>query len=320
MCSNIVTVRDFCKPDNNHVSLSGYDLMDAPEITTNRISGALTEHYTQVRPFLLHVVKTEFNDLKNDFLSVISANGFAADLIEKKYQTGEFSNKPLPAANFERGFTLYKVNKKGNSLKSLRINTLFINSLEQKDSVNVRIYDGNTLVTVTVRGVVVGINEFNINYKVQSNSARIVLPSNELQVASTPLTCFVGCNGTKPNDCAYTKGFNNGDVSVKEGYGLNVNFSCFCDYESILCDLSTSYTGKLLYLKARMRVLQEIESSDRLNHIVIYGKDDAARKRAELQAEYNQTWNTLVQGLPNILKGYCGDCIQCNKIKYVTNV
>ena len=131
---------------------------------------------------------------------------------------------------------------------------------------------------------------------------------------------MVGCNGTVPNPCGYTNSYNNGKVAGKESYGLGVEFSCYCDYEKLMCSLSKSYMGKLIYLKTRADLLDHRFWSDRFTPIVVYKGDDAKNKRIELLREYEHTWNTLIEAMPTIMKGHCGECIKCNGISYKVNM
>lgn len=315
---NIVSVRDYCNPSNNQPSLSGYDIFDAPELSVSEISAFIKEDKLKVQDFVKGVMKTQIIEVRNDFLGIISANGFSANIVEKKYQSTQFKDTILPSVDHERGVTLYKVSNNSKSLKGLRIDTIYINSNSTASNVLLKIYDGQEEVNYTLN-VIAGINTFNVNYSVKSSSARITLAGNQISLKGGELTCMVGCNGTQPNPCAFTKSFNGSEVQGKESFGIGVDFSCFCDYEKLLCDLSKSYIGKLIYYKTRAALLDERIWSDRFNPVVVYKGEQAEKKRTELINEYNHTWNTLVKGLPEILKGYCGECIKCNGIRYAPN-
>lgn len=315
---NIVSVRNFCDPNDRKPSLSGYDIFDAPELSQAEVAAFIKEDQLKVQDFVKSVMKTQITEITNDFLSVLSSNGFSADLIENRYQTTQFNSNNIPAANHERGIVLYKAGNDSRSLKYIRINTLFINSAANASNVVLKIYDGFEIVNYTLN-IVAGINTYNIDYIVKSNSCRIVINGAQVSLKSGTLTCMTGCSGTTPNPCGYVKSFNGSEVAGKESFGIGVDFSCFCDYEKLLCSLAKSYTGKLIYYKTRAALLEERLWSDRFNPVVVYKGDKAAEKRKELISEYNHSWNTLVQGLSEILKGYCGECIRCKGIRYATN-
>lgn len=315
---NIVSVRNFCEPNEGNSSLSGYDIFDAPELSQAIVSGFIKEDQLKVQDFVKGVMKNQITEISNDFLSVLTSNGYTADITENRYQTTNFNSNSVPAANHERGIVLYKAGNNSKTLKAIRINTLFINSAVNATNVVVKIYDGFEIVNYTLN-VISGINPYNIDYVVKSNSCRIVINGAQLSLKSGTLTCMTGCSGTTPNPCGYVKSFNGSEVAGKECFGIGVDFSCFCDFEKLLCNLAKSYTGKLIYYKTRIALLEERKWSDRFNPVVVYKGDAAEKKRSELTSEYNHTWNTLVQGLKEILKGYCGECIKCNGIKYATN-
>lgn len=317
---NIVSVKDFCNPNAiENIGSSGYDIMNAPEISLKRVSAIVTDEHTQVRKFILDVVKQATNDIKNDFLGALSLN-YRTDLSQQSYESSIFKSDELPTSNAERGFTFYKANYSSRSLKTAVIEKVYINALEVKDNVEFYIYDGDLKTTFVVNVKKLGINPFPINYKVRSSSARIVMKGNALKVASTRLICFVGCNNTLPNDCGNTKSFNDGHTSNKEGYGLGIKFSCLCDYDKMLCDLSNSFVGKLVYLKTRIMLLEYAKHSDRFNNVVIFGSTEKDQLISQLTSEYNQCWNTLVSSLPNTLKAYKGDCVECKGIQIKVNV
>lgn len=316
---NIVSVKDYCNLDNNQESLSGYELMTAPELSLSTIQAMIKDDQTKTRDFLISQLDLATLEIRNDFLGVITANEYVANISEEVFESSSFGSDLLPASNLERGLSWYAVSNQYNSIKAAKIQNIYLNSNEDKNGVVIKIYDGDSLSSFTVN-VKVGINTFAVNYPIKSRFIKVVMDSNQIITRSTTLTCFIGCNGTTPNKCGYTKAVNGDVVSTKESFGLGISFSCFCDFEKILCNLGKEYVGKLIYLKTRIILLDNRIMSDRNNNLIVYGREEAMTKKSELVAEYNFTWNILVKSLPGIMKKYNSDCITCTGISYKPNI
>lgn len=318
---NLVTINDLCGRDTSE-SLSGYDLMKAPEITTLSLSDTSNEKYISGYKLAKAVLENTLLDFKNDFLFVLSANNISTNVSRILYQSSEFNlSNTWPPVNKERGLTYYKAPKSKNKIKKSTITKVSILPLIDKEDAEVLIYDCGSLYTYPVSLTGGMINTIEINHVVQGDFARVLVSGVDLPVASSMLTCFTGCGGKLPNDCGYVKGYNGDtEISNKEGFGIGIEFTCECDYEAILCELAKSYVGKLIFLKARIGLLDERISSNRLSNLVIYGIDEAKDKKKELELEYAESWNAFVASLPNLLKKYNTDCLNCVGIKWVTNI
>lgn len=317
---NIISVRDYCSTERP-TSLSGLDLMDAPELNQSRMAKMVDADFVKGYDLAKDVVRRSGIELTNDFLAVLAANRVSADIIEPVHKSSAFEATTVyPSADYERGFTLYKANVHKSRLKKVVISKVFINASTAADSNQIKIYDNGTITTFNVK-VEIGLNEYEVNYTLSGDSARIVLAANSVNVYATKLICHVGCNGTVPNSCAYTKSWNNGsEISIKEGFGLGAEFHCECDFEQLICNMSRTYIGNLLYLKSRIKLLEEAIYSDRMNNFIVYGKDESKEHRSELINEYNSEWNTMVAALPNLLSKYNDDCLQCRSVTWKTNI
>lgn len=296
--------------------------MDAPEITFQGLSAVANEKYVDGYTLVQNVLRLAILDMKNDFLSVLATNNISTDISNISYKTSVFNTENTwPALAKERGLTLYKAPKTKNRLKKMIIHKVSILPMVDKEDAEVLIYDNSNVYAYPIELTANLINTIEIHHIVQGDYARVLIDGTDLPVATSRLICFTGCSGGLPNDCGYTKGYNgDGEISGKEGFGLGVEFTCECDYESILCDLAKSYVGKLIYLKTRMGLLEEKLMTNRLNNIVVYGKEEAQAMLKKLEGEYTDTWNSFVGGLPNILKKYNSDCLNCRGVKWVVNV
>lgn len=314
---NIVTIKPLC---GNTVSVSGYDLMNAPEISYKQVAAIANEQYVKGLHLLQAKLGLAVTDVKNDFIGLIHSKGFAIGHVGGSFDSGVFNpNIQNPASSAERGLVVYAA-PAGRGLSRLSISEISIYPLVSATGVPVKIYDNGNVYSYLFDLVANQKNIFQINHLMQGSFAKVVFNQTDIPTASSRVTCFVGCDGKLPNPCGFIKGFNGSNETSTEAFGLNIKFGCVCEYESILCGLAKSYTGKLVWLKARLHVMQEHLSSTRFNNIVIYGRERIEELKKEVQADYDKVWNELSQSLPQLLKGYQGSCIDCNGIKKVVNV
>lgn len=321
---NIISVRDVCSGEQS-TSLSGLDLMDAPEISAKNLANIANEEYVTGLNLAKKKVEQATLLVRNDLMSAMAANKVLPNLSAKKYTIGEFKTTINYAAEAkERGVTLYKNRKIRGELRKLKIYNVQVYSLSDAEGVELKIYDdyaGGTVSTYNVDVEANKVNTFNVEYVVRGTFARVLLDGTNVSVAGTYLTCFTGCNGTMPNDCGYTKGwYDDKEISSKEGFGINLEFSCACDYEQLLCDLAQTYIGEIVWLKSRVLLLEEHLRTNRLNNWVVYGREEVKDYLADIENQYRDKWKIFIDAMPGILKQFRDDCLVCNGIRWVTNV
>jgi len=321
---NIISVRDVCA-DEQAQSLSGLDLMDAPEISARNLANIANEEYITGLNLARKKVAQALILVRNDMMSVMAANRVLPNLVAKKYTVGEFKTTiNYPAEPKERGVTLYKNRKIKGNLRKLQIHEVQVYALADIEGATLKIYDdyGNGMVsTYTIDLVANQVNTFNVEYEVRGSFARVLLDGTNVPVAGTYLTCFTGCNGTMPNDCAYTKGwYDDKEISSKEGFGINLMFSCACDYDQLMADMAQTYIGEIIWLKSRVLLLEEHLRTNRLNNWVIYGREETKEYLVDVENQYRDKWQVFVNAMPGLLKQFNDDCLQCNGIRWVTNV
>jgi len=130
-----------------------------------------------------------------------------------------------------------------------------------------------------------------------------------------------GCQGSK-NDCADVKGFSgslsstmNYESNTATTYGIQVEFSCSCNWNDIICQLTNSHPAAkqlLLYLCEKFWN-EKVIYSDRLNLFTTFGKEDAKELLDKIEGEYAELFNNFCAGLGSFFKtGQFDDCITCN--------
>jgi hypothetical protein len=307
-------------------SLSGFDLMMAPEITQRNLAATATENYMSGWNLAKEKLQQAQLFVRNDFIAALQSNNVMANQDERIYDTSIFNTDVSKGmAPAERGIVLFRSSKIRGKLRKLRITEVTIYPLTDVASTYLTVYDvvGNTEIASRYNVALVAgqENTFKLDYLVKGTHARVTLDNTAIELASAPVTCFEGCNGTLPNDCGYARGWDGTkDVRKGDGYGINVKFQCACDYEELLCGLAKTYIGEIIYLKARVLLLQEHQASNRFNNWIVYNTEKTEKALANVEAEYIGRWNTLMQGLPNILKAYRDDCITCNGARWVINL
>lgn len=321
---NIISVRDVCAGEQAQ-SLSGLDLMDAPEISARNLANIANEEYITGLNLARKKVAQALILVRNDMMSVMAANRMLPNLLAKKYTVGEFkSTINYPAEPKERGVTLYKNRKIKGGLRKLKVHEVQVYALADVEGATLKIYDdyANGMVsTYTIDLVANQVNTFNVEYELKGSFARVLLDGTNVPVAGTYLTCFTGCNGTMPNDCGYTKGwYDDREISSKEGFGINLVFSCACDYDQLMADMAQTYMGEIIWLKTRVLLLEEHLRTNRLNNWVVYGREETKEYLVDIENQYRDKWQVFVNAMPGLLKQFNDDCLQCNGIRWVTNV
>lgn len=322
--NNIVSVRDI-HSDEPCTSLSGLDLMDAPEISILNLANIANEEYVTGMDLARRKVQQAALLVCNDLMSVLAANQVMPDLSARKYTTGDFRTATtFPAEAMERGLTIYKNSRIRGSLRKLRVHTIKIYPLADAENAELKIYDdfaGGTVSVYNINLTANQVNTFNVGYELKGSFARVLLDGTNIPVASSFLTCHTGCNGTMPNDCGYTKGwYDDKEINGKEGFGINLEFGCACDYEQLLCGLSKTYIGEIVWMKARVLLLEEHLHTNRMNNRVVYGREETREYLTDLENLYREKWKLFVNAMPGMFSQFRDDCLVCNGIKWVTNI
>lgn len=313
-------------PDDG-VSTSGFQLIDAPGISIKNLANIATETYGKGVDLALSKKLLAINEVRNDFIAMLQTNGAVATVFNPTYDCAEFvPGSSIGSSVHERGVKIHKTARRGNLRKT------YIEAIQVYPKTNgtgdIKIYDGGDVYVWPVTFVANQVNTFDkaslgdFPFVVNSETAKVVINAPAVDFASSVLTCLQGCNGATPNDCGWVDGWD-GLKSVKsEGYGINLKFRCECDYDQMICDLSRSFTGKLVWLKWQIEIWKEQYGSNRFNNWTIYNRDDIQKTvLPQLENEYNQQWQILGNGMPQILRTYRDECVSCaNTIRWVTNL
>jgi hypothetical protein len=309
------------------VSLSGYYLINAAGISLKTLSA--TADTTHVKGIDLAISKKHeaITSVRNDLLSSLQMNGIGVGQFQTVYDTSEFKlNSPIGNGTYARGVQLHSVSQYNGGLRRTKIKAVQVFPINS-GSGKLIIVDGIKTFSwdISLVGGVINIfdnsNLAGFDYTTESNNVKILVQAPDVNFNGSVITCLKGCHGTKPNDCAWADGWDGQYDSRNDGFSVNVQFYCECDYERILCDLAKTFSGELIYLKWQMLLFQEKLSSERFNNIVIYDRQNIIEYvLPNLQQQYNARWNALMEGMHNILNNYHDDCLKCAGLRWVTNV
>lgn len=321
---NIISIKGCTQGE----SLSGLDLLDAPELSSNILEYAANEDTLSGAQLAKEKVALATKLVKTDLMLALTNNNIIPNLANRSYVTGEFRPATTISASAKmRGQTLYRPDNRRGNMRKLVINKIRIYPLADVAEATVKLLDASpgdgtgTQYTYTFALTANQVNEFEINKTIEGSYARVTMDGTDIPVASSYMTCFVGCGGKKPNDCGYVKStIGDSDIGGREGYGIVLDFKCECDYDVLLCNLAEHYIGHLVWLKSRIVLLEAGINTDRYNSFFIYGKEEMLNTIKQLSADYNNRWYALMQTMPSTLKSFPDDCLVCNGAQWKTNI
>lgn len=311
-------------PPDDGASLSGLRLIDAPGITLKTLNNTADETYINGINLALVKKNLALTLFQNDFIGALQANRVVTYINEPTYDTAVFNPMvDIGSSSLERGTMIVPANSYKGALRILNLKTIQLYPLNSGNVV-IKIYDGFTETiypSVSVTGGVV--NTFQSTYVVNkySTGIKILLNAPGISFASAQIICGEGCNGALPNPCGYANGWDGSLKNKNEGYGINVTFSCHCDYTQIITDMAAGFTGELIFLKWQIAFWEEYLSTDRFNFFAVYGKADVEKRTLpDLQNKYNIKWNLMMDGLFSILQTYRDSCLNCRGVRWASNI
>lgn len=317
---NIVTLG--ISPDDG-ASLSGLQLIQAPGISIKTLNQTANENYISGVKLAMVKKALALTQFQNDFIGALQSNKVLTTINEPIYDTSVFNpNVSVGASPLERGIMLQRNTSYRGTLRKLMLKTINLYPLSSGNA-TIKIYDGFTETSYQVTLVANQVNTFQSTYEVNpySHGIKVLVLAPDISFASSQVICGQGCNNSMPNPCGYANGWDGQYKQKNEGYGINVQFYCHCDYSQIITDMASSFTGQLIWLKWQILIAEEQYSTDRFNFMCIYRRDDIQKNiLPDLQNQYNSKWNEMMAGLFQILKTYQDDCLNCRGIRWQNNI
>lgn len=310
-------------------SLSGFTLLKAAGISPLNLAKTATEQYGQGVEMAMQKKELALTQFRNDFIGALQANKVVATISEPTYNSSVF-NKSVSNETYTgyRGVTVHKSSSYRGSIRKTYIKTIQLYPLSSGEAV-LNIQDGYNSYSYSIELVANEVNTFNaenlddfpFQIPATSSAVRITVDNTEIAFCSSVITCMKGCNGSMPNPCAWVDGWDGTRAVKSEGYGINVEFYCQCDYEQVICDLSKSFSGELIWLKWQIAIFDEQFKSNRFNNWVVYNHEEIQKTiLPDLERQYNNKWNALMNGVFGILQTYKDDCLNCRGVRWKNNI
>lgn len=322
---NIVTL-GIC-PDEA-TSESGFELIKAAGISPKNLANTANETYQSGVELALEKKEIALVRFRNDFIGALQANNVVTTISDPVYDSSIFQtsiNNGTYAGY--RGVTAHVSSGYKGRLRQTIIKAIQVFPFASGDAV-LNINDGYNSYSYAITLVGGSVNTFDEDsldgfpfiFAPTSKNVRVTIDNTSIAFASTKITCMLGCNKSIPNECAWVDGWDGTRAVKEEGYGINLQFYCHCNYEQVICDLSKSFTGELIWLKWQMEIFQEQLYSNRFTNLVIYNTEQTEAHLKELERQYVNKWNAMMNGIFGILQTYKDDCLNCRGIKRVPNI
>lgn len=307
-------------------SISGFRLTDAAGISAETLAKIADADTHTGAALAMSKKRIAILKVKNDFTNVMSANAITADISKNIYSSGEITSGSAGLSDQYRGAVIHKVNTADNIRKTYLKTITFVPMVS--GTVILRIEDGNTISSYNVAVTGGSINSIDTKtltgggyIPILSKSLKVLALNDVIPFQNSQITCLKGCGGSTPNPCAWVDGWTGIGATKTNGYGFVFEFFCDCDYNEVLCGLSDTIIGELVFLAWQIEIMQEHLFSSRFNNIVVYGHEEIKDYwLPQLQSEYRLKWNALADNFKNILSRFNSSCVKCKGIKWVTNL
>jgi hypothetical protein len=322
---NIVTI-GIC---DTEPSLSGFTLMGASGMSPLNASKVTTEQYANMLEMLEIVKQNAIRILRTDFNGFLQSNRIATTITNRVYDSAKFN--VAKGNGFYAGFRGQTIHantryQRGN-MRQLRIVSVETYTLVGGEGeIVIADFDNGVPITTSYPTTFVAntkqIHTLPTPYIAVSSQISVLIDNTSLAFSSSDIICGVGCGGSAKNDCATVQGYDGEAFVRKEGYGMNVQFTCDCYYDNLICDLTSAFTGELLWYKMQELFYEEQYKSNRFNNWTTYNRDEIMKVIIpDLQNKYATKFNAMISGgIMDILRQYQDDCLNCRGIRYQTNI
>lgn len=304
----IIGVKDYVTCENPE---SRMYINDLPGMSLKAASQIVPEQYENTAAFLRRCTTMAVQHVFDEFAAELNGYFNFANIIETR-EVKVYNTALNAVSDTERGII---VKRWRSEAARLFVENVYI-KVAQAGNVTIKIIDGLTTTEYTAT-LVAGENTVRVDHKAESEQIKIVFNQSEFQTYDCTFNKSAGCNtcsGGKGKGIFITGWDGSGEVSNCYGVGVRVHAQCY--EENILCSLLPKMYFLILY-KSGILVLKERISTDRINHVAVFGKEKAEALLIEYEEEYKKKYQTLVKSAYEFLKNTKGECIKCNGLRYV---
>lgn len=310
----IIGIKDYVKCSNPESRLY---INELPGMSLKKATAISPEQFQSGVDFLDSCIKMAIRQVFDEFEQELTPYFDFTTIVESRKLNVFSEVNTIDPAPIERGLIIKRWRSEA---ARLFVNEIYVNVVQSGPAV-IKVIDGKT-VTEYQADLSAGKNTVLINQKTESESIKIVFNQNNFETYNCNYNNgYNGYNGCHSCGGGYSKDIyvagwdgTKEDVSKCFGMGIDVNVQCYS--ENVLCVLLPKMNF-LIWYKAGICVLKEHISSDRINHLTIFGKEKAKELLDEYEAEYKDKYKILVKSAYNYLKSTKGECITCNGTRYV---
>lgn len=323
---NLVTL-GICPDDDT--PLSGLTLLNAEGISINNLANIADEDSVSGINMAMDKKALSIIQLQNDLIAALHAQKVITSISINKHHSSNFEiSKNNGLYNGYRGIVLHKAGQKG-ILRSLVIDSIELYPITS-GTVTLKIDDGfnsYNLNNIAVTGGQINVLDKDISdmfpffVNKDAPQVKITIDQSAVLFSKSAIVCHKGCHGAMPNDCGWVDGWDGTNAVKSEGFGINVNFHCECDYSLLLCSMPPTFIGELMLLKWQINIFKEQLMSNRFNNWVVYSDEKLNEVVIpDLTNQYNEKWNALMQGLPDLLRKTKDPCLNCKGSRWVVTI
>lgn len=285
-------------------------------MNVKNIASFTTGNAINAQALLNEKLKLVFLDLKNNFSRVLYDNvvGHSVDSLI----CPDFDDKTIEGNVQRRGI---EVERKRGQLTKLFIERIYVKSATSVNGVVVTVTDGVNQETYNIDLTADLETLIELNYSTTGKKITIYFENADVvpYVGSVkPYDDFCeydcngcGCEGLRVRAVA-------GNSYLTSFRGIRVDASLQCDTEKMTCLIAQRMSLTVLYMLG-IQLLNEWESSDRLNFLTVNNKEWAAAKKNEWQQKVNEDIYQNSQGIQEYLRRAESKCFICNNVKYGYN-
>lgn len=323
-CLESIVSVGVCRDESE--STSGFRLVDAAGISSTTLAKIADSDNPTGIELALSKKKLATLKVRNDFMSMMMTNSVSSDISSKSFSSSSFNDKVVQPSSSYHGVRIHKVNASDKVKRMYLKSVSFIPNIS--GDVTIRIEDGMNVHNAVVSAVGGLVNTVDVSditgygdLSVVSRNVKVLIMHEGIALKGSSVSCMKGCSGRLPNPCGWVDGWSGTTAVKSDGFGLSVDFYCDCDYDMVLCHLSNSVVGELVFIAWQIEIMQEQLLSSRFNSIVVYGREEIKDYwLPSLIGEYKSKWAGLAENIKKYVSSLDSDCVRCKGARWVTNL
>lgn len=319
-CSeNFIGIRCLCDGASEEKSKSGLYIENLEGIDIKNVADVTTGKFENAKDLIQNkidfAIESVFSDLHSElhpYLTLHSAIEIAS--------IGDFESEYNLDNEGQKGL---KITKHKSKLSDLIIEKVVLSFKEDVEDEELFIIDGEHEEVIEFSATAGTRHEIELNYTAKTDEV-IIFTDMSLQLLKGDIgNCHqlsncdaCGSGGDYEHLTAVNYDFGSGSETSYFN-GIQAHCQVVCSIDKIRCSLLHTLKMPILY-KSGILILQEWESTDRLNFLAIYSDEWVEKKLVEwIDYTYPNELEKVSRSLIHLLKGFDKACVQCNGAKYV---